>query len=147
MRRTPSTVSGMHELTQTVEVEASIDELWKDVTDAERLTRWFWPERLEPSAKVDPVVSGEWTVRSPVGGFAVKARVLELDPPRALTLAWRWSGEATDAVTTAALTFTERDASTRVTVHHRGFATEGERDQHVQGWADCLERWVERWAR
>lgn len=29
---------------------------------------------------------------------------------------------------------------TLLTVLHEGFSTESERDEHVQGWSDCLDR-------
>ena len=135
----------MNELTQEVLVAASVDQVWRDFTDATALVRWIWPPRLETTAVVEAEPQGAWEVRSEVADMAVIGRVLSVNPPRELRLSWRWDGEehATDVHIT--LEPAAGDA-TRVSVHQSGFESAEERESHVEGWSNCLDRLVERYA-
>ncbi len=134
---------GMFEMTESALVAASPGTVWNDLTDAASLAEWIWPPRFETIALVHPVELGRWEVRSAAAGLAVEGRILVLDPPRRLRLEWRWEGEehATDAELTLE---TAADAATRVIVRHTGFLSADERQSHVEGWSNCLQRLVER---
>ena len=133
----------MFELTESALVAASASDVWSDLTDASRLVEWYWPPRLEADVVVEPTALGRWEVRSEVAGIAVLARVLEIEPPERLRLEWRWEGE--DHTTDAELTLERAaDASTRVIVRHSGFLSADERESHIEGWSNCLQRLVER---
>ena len=133
----------MFEMTESALVAASVDEVWSDLTDAARLAEWFWPPRFETDVVVEPTELGRWQVRSSVVGLAVLGRVLEVEAPTRLRLEWRWEGEehATDAELTLE---SAADASTRVTVRHAGFVSAEERESHIEGWSNCLQRLVDR---
>lgn len=131
----------MLSLTAEALVSAPRDVVWNDWTDAGALATWIWPPRL--AATADVTLDGAWIVRSEVAGIAVLATVISADPPERLRLAWRWDGE--DATTHVDVVFEEAGPSaTRVVVRHSGFATEGERESHVEGWTHCLDRLVAR---
>lgn len=134
----------MFEMTETALVDASVDTVWSDLTDAARLAEWIWPPRFETAAVVEPSELGRWEVRSSVAELAVLGRVLEIDAPNRLRLEWRWEGEehATDAELTLE---SAADASTRVTVRHTGFTSAEERESHIEGWSNCLQRLVDRY--
>ena len=138
-----ATLAGMFEMTESALVAASVDGVWKELTDASLLAHWLGPPRSEPTAVVEPIELGRWEVRSDVAGLAVLGRVLHTERPTHLRLEWRWEGEehATDAELTL-----ERaaDAATRVTVRHTGFLTAEERESHIEGWSNCLQRLVDR---
>lgn len=133
----------MHELTEEALVAASVDVVWRDFTDAGALAEWFWPARFETTAVVELRELGRWQVRSEPVGIAVEATVLAIDAPRSLRLQWRWEGEpdATDAEITLE---PAADAATRVIVRHAGFASAEARTEHIDGWASCLQRLIER---
>jgi len=133
----------MIELTEEALVEASVDVVWRDFTDAPSLVAWIWPPRFESTAVVDARPHGAWEVRSDAAELAVIGRVLKVDAPRNLRLEWRWDGEqhATDVEIT--LEPAAGDAA-RVIVRHSGFQTQEERESHVEGWSNCLQRLVER---
>lgn len=133
----------MFEMTESALVAASVNEVWSDLTDAARLAEWFWPPRFETDVVVEPTELGRWQVRSSVVGLAVLGRVLEVEAPTRLRLEWRWEGEehATDAELTLE---SAADASTRVTVRHAGFVSAEERESHIEGWSNCLQRLVDR---
>lgn len=134
----------MHELTEEALVAASIDDVWQDFTRSRRLAEWFWPPRMQTTALVELRELGRWQVTSVPADLAVEATVLSVDAPRALRLEWRWAGET--GVTDVGITLEPAaDASTRVIVRHAGFAAADERERHVEGWADCLQRLVDRY--
>ncbi|MHC3000396.1 SRPBCC family protein [Microbacterium sp. HJ5] len=133
----------MFEMTESALVAAPIDEVWSDLTDAARLAEWIWPPRFETEAVVEPRELGRWEVRSSVAELAVLGRVLTLEAPTSLRLEWRWEGE--EHTTDAELTLeTAADASTRVTVRHTGFLSADERESHIEGWSNCVQRLVDR---
>jgi uncharacterized protein YndB with AHSA1/START domain len=75
--------------------------------------------------------------------MAVEGTVLTFAAPNALRLGWRWAGEEHTTDVEIELQ-PAADSTARVIVRHSGFATEGERDDHVDGWSSCLQRLVDR---
>lgn len=133
----------MHELTEEALVAASVDVVWRDLTDGAQLASWIWPARFETTAVVEPVRFGRWEVRSEVAELAVLGEVVEVDAPHRLRLQWAWEGEA--HATDAELTLEQAaDDSTRVIVRHGEFLTDDERESHIEGWSNCLQRLVDR---
>jgi uncharacterized protein YndB with AHSA1/START domain len=133
----------MFEMRETALVGASVDTVWTDLTIASRLAEWIWPPRFDTTAVVEPVELGRWELRSAAADLAVEGRVLAIEKPTRLRLEWRWAGEphSTDAELTLE---PAADASTRVTVRHTGFLTAEERESHIEGWSNCLQRLVDR---
>ncbi|MFC8683398.1 SRPBCC domain-containing protein [Microbacterium ureisolvens] len=133
----------MHELTEEALVAASVDVTWREFTNADLLAQWYWPPRFETTAVVELRELGRWEVRSVPVDMAVEGTVLTFEAPRDLRLAWRWAGE--DHSTDVELELQPAaDAATRVIVRHSGFATQEERDQHIEGWSSCLQRLIDR---
>jgi uncharacterized protein YndB with AHSA1/START domain len=134
----------MDELTEEATVSASLERVWTDFTDASALAEWIWPPRFDTSAEVDLRAGGVWEVWSEVAELAVLATVVTVDAPRLLRLAWRWDGKS--HITDAEISLHPvDDDTTRVSVRHSGFATSEERESHVEGWSNCLQRLVERY--
>lgn len=135
----------MDELTEEALVAASVDTVWHDFTDSAALAEWIWPPRFDTTAIVEPVPHGPWELRSEVADLAVLGTVLAVDAPNALRLSWRWDGEAHTTGVEISLQ-PAADGATRVTVRHTGFESAEERESHVEGWSNCLERLIERHA-
>ena len=140
-----ASVGSMIELTEEVLVESSVDVVARDFTDAPSVVAWIWPPRFESTAVVDPHPEGVWKVRSDVAELALLGRVLAVDAPRSLRLEWRWDGEEHTTDVEIVLEPAGGDA-TRVIVRHSGFQSQEERESHVEGWSDCLQRLAERHA-
>lgn len=134
----------MLELTEEALVAASVDEVWSDLVEAERLAHWIWPPRFETTAVVELFELGRWELRSEVADLAVEATVLTFDAPRSLRLAWKWAGEERSTDVEIALS-PAADSATRVVVRHSGFVSADERASHVEGWSNCLQRLVDRY--
>lgn len=134
----------MRELIEEAVVAASVDTVWLDLTRAERLSEWIWPPRFETTSVVELRELGRWEARSEVADLAVEAKVLAFESPRTLRLAWRWAGEEHSTDVEIVLE-SAADASTRVIVRHTGFVSAEERENHVEGWSNCLQRLVDRY--
>lgn len=133
----------MFEMTESGLVAASVDTVWADFTDASRLSEWIWPPRFETHAVVEGGVGGRWQIVSRVAELAVLGRILAIEAPRKLRLEWRWEGE--DHSTDAEITLAEAaDSSTRVSIRHSGFLSLEERESHIEGWSNCLQRLIDR---
>jgi uncharacterized protein YndB with AHSA1/START domain len=61
-----------------------------------------------------------------------------VEPPTRLVFTWQWLGEPETTQVTIELTPT--DGGTALLLVHERFATATGRDEHAQGWQDCLDR-------
>ena len=112
------------------------ERVWAAFTDPATLTAWFWPSRLSPKVSADVCVGGAYRIEGT--GMAVSGVYLEVEPLRRLVFTWRWDGDETESVVT--LEFEPSDGKTVLNLRHDRHATLEERDAHLQGWNDCLDR-------
>jgi uncharacterized protein YndB with AHSA1/START domain len=115
---------------------APIDRVWTALTRPEALAEWFWPARLVPRVTGDPRPGGEYRIEGT--GMAVSGRYVELDEPHRLVFTFRWDGE--DIETLVTIDLTALDGKTELTLVHDRFDSETDRDNHLIGWNDCLDR-------
>ena len=114
------------------------ERVWRALTDPAALAAWFWPERLAPTAEVDLEERGRYRVASVSSGMAVTGRYVEVTAPRRLVCTWSWDGGDTE--TLVAIDLAPAGDGTDLALVHEGFADESARQDHVQGWSDCLDR-------
>ncbi|HWB35635.1 MAG TPA: SRPBCC domain-containing protein [Rugosimonospora sp.] len=130
-------------MTGVVRVErtltASVERVWRAFTEPERLAAWFWPERMGTVAEIDLRPGGRYALTAPGAGLAVTGEYHLVEPPTRLVFTWQWAGEPETTLVTVALTALEGTGTTLVVTHER-FADAGARDNHAQGWRDCLDR-------
>jgi uncharacterized protein YndB with AHSA1/START domain len=115
---------------------ATVDRVWAALTEPDVLTAWFWPARLNPRVTVDLRAGGAWRIEST--GPAVGGRYAEVSASHRLALTWQWDGEP--AVSTVTIGLVARGDGTELTVAHDGLDDDEDRDNHVTGWNDCLDR-------
>lgn len=87
---------------------------------------------------------GAYRLDASAMGMAMEGVVTDVQPPGTLGLTWQWRGEPEQ--THVHLTVTPDGDGGRLRVQHSGFAEAGTRDDHIQGWNDCLDRlpgWLE----
>jgi uncharacterized protein YndB with AHSA1/START domain len=70
--------------------------------------------------------------------MAVSGEFVSVEPPARLVQTWRWDGE--DEETLVTVTFETAEQGTALTIVHERFADDTTRDEHLQGWNDCLDR-------
>jgi uncharacterized protein YndB with AHSA1/START domain len=112
-----------------------VESVWRALTDPGALAAWFWPAGFGVVAQTDPRPDGAYRIASPDKGMAVGGRYLSVEPGTRLTFTWQWDDE--DLVTTVTITLAP---DTELTLTHEGFPDEAQRDNHVTGWSDCLDR-------
>lgn len=124
----------------TVDLALPPQQAYAAFTDIATLSEWFWPERLAPTYAIDASVGGTLRARSDVADLGVTATFRELESER-IVLDWRWDG-ATEA-TTVKIEIAAAENGSALTLTHGGNADEAARDEHRQGWTDCLGRLAE----
>jgi uncharacterized protein YndB with AHSA1/START domain len=120
-------------------LDAPPEAIWHAFTTAEGLAGWIWPPSWQTVAQVDLRVGGSYRISSLPNGGAVDGEFVEIDRPRRLAQTWQWEGESQRTIVMVALA-QSATGGTDLTLEHAGFATDEERDNHVQGWNDCLDR-------
>lgn len=114
------------------------ERVWRALTDPAALTAWFWPARFAPTAEVDLRVGGRYRIAGPGVGIAVSGEYRTVQPPHRLVFTWQWDGEPAETLVTVELT--PDGTGTKLSIHHELFAGDTQRDEHAQGWSDCLDR-------
>lgn len=108
-----------------VRVEAPVQRVWRALTDASELERWFPLE-----ARVEPGVGGSvWM--SWKNEFAGSSEIVKWEPPHVLAYAWAWAEDLPPQVTEFVL---EGDGgSTLLRVVTSGFPADASWDDMVEG--------------
>ena len=128
----------MNGFTLTRDIAAPQDRVWSAFTDATEYAAWIWPEAWETKCEIDLRVGGVFHVESATRELSVHGNYVEVEPIDRLVLTWRWTGETRESLVTIGLEPT--DVGTRLTLTHEHFEDDEQRDLHVQGWSDCLDR-------
>jgi uncharacterized protein YndB with AHSA1/START domain len=118
------------------------ERVWRALTQPEALGSWFWPAAFGTTVEVDLRVGGRFRIAAPngpAGGFAAIGEYVTVEPPHRLVFRWGWEGEP-DEETLVTVTLNGDGDKTELLLVHERFATETDRDNHRQGWTDCLDR-------
>jgi len=120
---------------RTLEFEATIERVWRAISDPAELSRWF-PDRAELELKTGATGSLVWDDH---GSFDIE--VLEVEPPHRLV--WCWAGgedrPLQEYSTRVEWTLSE-DAQGKTTLHLRetGFDSEQNYNDNSDGWTEEL---------
>jgi uncharacterized protein YndB with AHSA1/START domain len=117
---------------------AAPDRVWHALTEPGALAAWFWPARFNTTAEIDLRVGGRYRLCGSAAGMTVSGEYLEVTAPSRLVFSWQWEGEPDTTVVTVEIA-PSGEGTELVLVHDR-FAAGTTRDDHAQGWADCLDR-------
>lgn len=124
---------------------ALVFRLW---SDAELLKRWFGPKDFTcPSYVVDFRVGGAYRgmIRSPHypdGWFGGTFK--EIVPNRKIVMSFAWEqGSGLTDRNDITITLSEADGVTHQRFHQAPFARIEERDSHLGGWTECLDKQVD----
>jgi uncharacterized protein YndB with AHSA1/START domain len=135
---------GTFTVRRSIRIDASVDKVWRAVTEPEHVSRWFGRLKLDGDAGTI-----SWPDRQPI-----PIRRESVDPQRSVSYRWNnddalgTAPEALDETTATVFTFTlEPDgAGTRLTVVETGFdLTSDPRanlDSHARGWTTELDELV-----
>jgi uncharacterized protein YndB with AHSA1/START domain len=126
------------DVTQSVEVDASPDRIWRLLTDPVELPRW-WPD----AADLEPRVGGRVVLNFGPGN--VSGEITTWEPPSALGFTWVQSNMPGVELHVAFTVDDLGDGRSRVSVVHSGFETAPAeaREAVVEGWTRFLPRLAE----
>ncbi len=128
----------MTELTVSRALAAPPERVWRAFTNPEELAAWLWPGSWQTEVQADVRVGGRYRIASPVSGMALTGEYVAVDPVTRLVQTWRWDGE--DEETLVTITIEPATDGSTLTVLHERFDSHESRDNHLQGWNDCLDR-------
>jgi uncharacterized protein YndB with AHSA1/START domain len=130
--------------------EASRDRVFRAFTGKEGVRVWFAsPSHLswldEPFLDLRPGGSYRFRVGDGKNVWTIHGSYLEVKPPERVKFTWLWEndpihGDSGESVVT--VDFEAHGASTIVLLTHEGLPSERSRQEHDQGWAECLESLV-----
>jgi uncharacterized protein YndB with AHSA1/START domain len=114
-------------------------------TDGAQLARWWGPTGFSaPDVDLDVRVGGRYRIamQPPEGvRFHLSGEFVVVEPPARLSFTFRWEEpEPDDRETAVDLGFDDQGGATVLRVDHSGFATEGRRVLHEEGWIQSLDR-------
>lgn len=111
----------------TIEIQASPERVWKALTDAADLVRWFPLE-----ARVTPGVGGS-IYMSWQNEFAAESRIIAWEPYRLLAISWGWSDEASNPPQVTEYRLDDQRGITILRAVTSGFPLDSSWDDHVEG--------------
>lgn len=119
--------------------------VFKACIEPAELARWWGPHGFTtPEIDLDLRVGGRYRfgMQPPDGEvFHLSGEFREIEPPVRLVYTFRWEEpDPEDRETLVTMTLHDRGDSTEVALVHSGFATEGRRSLHEDGWSDCFDR-------
>lgn len=120
--------------------------VFKAWTDPKHLVRWWGPKDFTlPHYQQDFRVGGAYRLcmRSPEGeDHWVWGVYREIVEPERIVFTWNRDPhpEMPRAESVVSVTLVEHAGGTRLTLHHAIFQSTRDRNEHVGGWTECLER-------
>ncbi|MDQ6525999.1 SRPBCC domain-containing protein [Nocardioides sp. LHD-245] len=127
-------------ITRSVEIEASVAQVWAAVTRSELIARWFG-DQCELDVRPGGRGRFGWTEH----GVSFPVEVIEIDEPS--RIGFHWANEAGDDLsagnrTTVVFELEEIAGGTRLTVTETGFdLLAGDADFRTSSWASNSEGW------
>jgi len=122
-------------------ISASREELFEAFTDAEIMSKWFFPEEdMSVEVSNNPVVGGDYALKMYAKNGATYTHVgeyKEVSPPDKLVFTWN-SDFVRDTLVT--ITFSESGDATEVTISHDLLLPGDMVENHRGGWTGCLNR-------
>ena len=126
-------------------VDALPERVFALLTEPAELARWWGPHGFTtPEIHLDLHVGGSYRfTMKPADGeaFHLSGEFLEVDPPKRLSLTFRWDEPvADDRETVVVLTLRPQEGATAVSLSQAEFATEERLELHRSGWAESFEK-------
>lgn len=123
---------------------ALVFRLW---TDGELLKRWFGPKDFTcPSFTVDFRVGGQYRgliASQQYGDSWFGGTFKQIVPNQQIVMTFAWEdGSGLTNLTDITISFDETDGVTTQRFHQAPFKTVADRDSHVGGWNECLDKQV-----
>ena len=118
----------------TVDLNASVQEVFRHLTEPAAMIRW-----MGQHATLEPAPGGAFEVD--INGVPVRGRYLEVDPPRRVVVSWGVAGSTgmPPGATQVEFTLSPTEGGTRLRLVHRNLPPD-EMEMHSAGWEYFLSR-------
>jgi uncharacterized protein YndB with AHSA1/START domain len=124
-------------------IPATREMVWNAWTTPQELARWWWPERFQTTYTVDLHPGRNYSFRTTdvpgMGVLALSGQFETVRPPEFLIYTWHWEGND-ELDSRVSVEFLARADATEIHIRHEGLPTPEERENHITGWNDCLDR-------
>jgi uncharacterized protein YndB with AHSA1/START domain len=122
--------------TTSVRIDATPDEVFPYLTDADLVTRW-----MGDYAELDPTPGGAYVLD--INGVPIRGSFVEIEPPNRLVFSWGVPGHDTlpPGSTTVEIVLTSDGAGTIVQLSHHDLPPD-ELPKHDTGWGHFLARLI-----
>ncbi len=126
-------------------LEAAPTTVWRLLTLADELARWWGPAGFtSPGIDLDLRVGGRYRIemKPPQGdAFFLQGEFREVAPPSRLAYTFRWEEpDPDDRETVVTLSLTDLGGKTELALDQGPFATEARLALHRGGWSDSLDK-------
>ena len=133
-------MSETYSLTVERVIPGPIEEVFDAWLDPASIKQWMKPGPMTLSdVTIDPVVGGKYALMFAGEGQLIphEGEYREITRPHRLVFTWKSAGAGDTVVTVAFARVADR--TTKVTLTHEQFVSEGARDGHRNGWGGILE--------
>jgi uncharacterized protein YndB with AHSA1/START domain len=132
-------------LRMTRVIPAPRADVWRAMSDADELTRWWGPKGFStPNVEFDPGAGETYRIamQPPEGElFRLHGEFRDVDPPSRLSYTFVWDPpDPDDRETLVTLTLSDRGETTEVELTQGEFATQERLDLHDGGWTESFEK-------
>ena len=127
-------------LTLTHTVAGPADRVFRALTSADELKKWFCPEGFEvPVVEMDARIGGAYRIemKAPDGEiYAVSGTIKELSPPDLLSYTWTWEEDEAEEEHESLVTYrlSADGDGTKVELVHTQLASDESAGRHQEGW-------------
>ncbi|WP_100656099.1 SRPBCC family protein [Alteromonas flava] len=136
----------MSQLSLSISLHAPVERVFAAFSQPEQLVQWFAPGASVVVQVMSSFVEGgkySLTMQEPTGQqFQLVGQYLQIKENAHLRYSWAWADNAEETIMTEVdvVFVASAEDTCELTLTHSGFANDAERDQHQQGWIDCLEK-------
>jgi uncharacterized protein YndB with AHSA1/START domain len=129
----------------TCTLDASLERIFRAITDPAELVKWWGPSGFTtPEIEMDLRIGGSYRLgMQPPDGelFHLAGEFLEIDPPTRLAYTFRWEEpDPEDRETVVRVSLDAVADRTRLSLRHGEFATQARLALHKSGWTDSFQR-------
>lgn len=130
------------------QIAAPREAVFKALTDAEALAKWFGPAGVTAKdVSVDLKPGGSYSLEMHNAEGLVNSLsgiYREIVPPARLVFTWVWGMDSMAGIETlVTIDLAENEGGTKLTLIHEGLPRESARDHHQEGWVGCFDCLVE----
>lgn len=126
-------------------IAATPEKVYQAWTHPATVAKWFGPstDYTVTVRELDVRIGGRYRIEMLHKGgnrHVAAGHYRELVPGVRLVFTWRWEENTTMPDTLVTIDLVRKSGGTELVLSHQLFENQEQRDQHEQGWTECLDR-------